>query len=153
MIRATTSFAKAQSFSGRASQGTRIIYPDPAWPVKLGRRFDTIRQSLAGDRVIDTPTFLAPGTTDASGQLVVFRMVEIKSMSDLTQALEINAAVSFSGLFGVSAGARSRFITSRRSLPALRIWQQKQIDPAMQIALLDRKKSSVLGEAFVASCY
>ena len=129
MIHATTSFTKAQSFSSHASQGTRIIYPDPARPVKLGRGFDTIRHSLAGDGVIDTPTFQTPGTNYASGQLIVFRMVEIKSMSDLTQALEINAAVSFSGLFGVSVGARSSCITSRCSLPALRIWQQKQIDP------------------------
>ncbi|MHB1206870.1 MAG: hypothetical protein ACYCZX_14970 [Rhodospirillaceae bacterium] len=101
------------SAKGMSTRGTRIVYPDPAWPVKLGRGFDTITQSLAGDAVADGPTFQAPGTTDKSGQLVVFRMLEIESMSDLKQALDINAAGSFSGLFGVSANARSSFATAR----------------------------------------
>jgi len=92
--------------------GTRTIYANPRSPIDLGSGFNTITQSSMNEAIeIDG---LIQKSDPATGQNVKLELLQVESMIQMKQLLEIDAAASYSNAFGISMNARASYVSDTK---------------------------------------
>jgi MAC/Perforin domain len=92
--------------------GTRTIYANPRSPIDLGSGFNTITQSSMNE-AIETDGLLQK-SDPAAGQNVKLELLQVESMIQMKQVLEIDATASYSNGFGISMNARASYVSDTK---------------------------------------